>query len=38
MSLRAEVSWRYDWHPEPGTPEAERYESCLKPREWLDAN
>ena len=35
MSLPPEVKWRYDWHPEPGTPEAELYEVFLKPRDWL---
>ena len=35
MSLPPEVSWRYDWHPEPGSPEAELYERFLVPREWL---
>ncbi|MGB5261203.1 MAG: oxygen-dependent coproporphyrinogen oxidase [Gammaproteobacteria bacterium] len=35
MSLPPEVSWRYDWHPEPDTPEAELYEVFLKPRDWL---
>jgi len=35
MSLPPQVSWRYDWHPEPGTPEAELYEVFLKPRDWL---
>jgi coproporphyrinogen III oxidase len=35
MSLPPEVSWRYDWHPEAGTPEAELYEVFLKPRDWL---
>jgi coproporphyrinogen III oxidase len=29
------VSWRYDWHPDPGTPEAELYEVYLKPQDWL---
>jgi coproporphyrinogen III oxidase len=29
------VRWRYDWHPEPGTPEAELHERFLTPREWL---
>jgi len=38
MSLPPQVSWRYDWHPEPGTPEAELYETFLKPREWLADN
>ncbi|MFV1972746.1 MAG: oxygen-dependent coproporphyrinogen oxidase [Thiohalobacterales bacterium] len=35
MSLPPQVSWRYDWQPEPGTPEAELYEVYLKPRDWL---
>jgi coproporphyrinogen III oxidase len=38
MSLPPQVCWRYDWHPEAGTPEAELYETFLKPRDWLDAN
>ncbi|MCU0803595.1 MAG: oxygen-dependent coproporphyrinogen oxidase [Burkholderiales bacterium] len=28
------VKWRYDWHPEPGSPEARLYEIFLTPREW----
>ncbi len=35
MSLPPEVSWRYDWHPEPGSPEARLYERYLKPRDWI---
>ena len=35
MSLPPLVSWRYDWQPEPGTPEAELYEVFLKPRDWV---
>jgi coproporphyrinogen III oxidase len=35
MSLPPEVTWRYDWHPEAGTAEAELYEVFLKPRDWL---
>ncbi len=35
MSLPPLVKWRYDWHPEPGTPEAELYEKYLKPQDWL---
>jgi coproporphyrinogen III oxidase len=35
MSLPPEVSWRYDWHPDPGSPEARLYERYLKPRDWL---
>jgi coproporphyrinogen III oxidase len=35
MSLPPEVSWRYDWRPEPGSPEARLYERYLVPRDWL---
>jgi coproporphyrinogen III oxidase len=35
MSLPPLVSWRYDWHPEPGSREAELYEVFLKPWDWL---
>ncbi len=35
MSLPPEVSWRYDWHPDPGTEEARLYEVFLRPRDWL---
>jgi coproporphyrinogen III oxidase len=35
MSLPPEVSWRYDWHPEPGSAEARLYERFLQPRDWL---
>ena len=38
MSLPPQVSWRYDWQPEPGSPEAKLYEIFLKPRDWLDAD
>jgi len=27
--------WRYDWHPEPGTPEALLYSDFLRPRDWI---
>lgn len=36
MSLPPEVSWRYDWNPEPGSPEAVLYERFLQPRDWLE--
>jgi coproporphyrinogen III oxidase len=36
MSLPPLVRWRYDWHPEPGTPEARLYEEFIKPRDWAD--
>ena len=35
MSLPPLVKWRYNWQPEPGTPEAELYEKFIKPRDWL---
>jgi coproporphyrinogen III oxidase len=34
MSLPPRVSWRYDWRPEPGSPEAKLYEVFLKPQDW----
>jgi coproporphyrinogen III oxidase len=36
MSLPPLVRWRYNWHPEPGTPEARLYEEFLRPRDWAD--
>jgi coproporphyrinogen III oxidase len=35
MSLPPLVKWRYNWHPEPGSPEARLYEDFLRPRDWL---
>lgn len=35
MSLPREVRWRYDWRPEPDTPEARLAEEFLIPRDWL---
>jgi coproporphyrinogen III oxidase len=35
MSLPPIVKWRYDWHPQAGSAEAELYEVYLKPRDWL---
>jgi coproporphyrinogen III oxidase len=29
------AAWRYDWRPEPGTPEAALTERYLVPRDWL---
>ncbi|QOC22298.1 oxygen-dependent coproporphyrinogen oxidase [Wenzhouxiangella sp. AB-CW3] len=34
MSLPAVAHWRYDWQPQPGSPEAKLAE-YLKPRDWL---
>jgi len=35
MSLPPEVRWRYNWSPEPGSPEAALYADYLRPRDWL---
>jgi coproporphyrinogen III oxidase len=37
MSLPPKVEWRYDWHPEPGSPEARLYSDFLRPRDWAHA-
>jgi coproporphyrinogen III oxidase len=34
MSMPPIVKWRYDWRPEPGTPEARLYTDFLRPRDW----
>ena len=34
MSLPPSVKWRYNWQPEPGTPEARLYTDFLRPRDW----
>ena len=34
MSMPPRVSWRYDWKPEAGTPEARLYSDFLVPRDW----
>jgi coproporphyrinogen III oxidase len=36
MSMPPVVTWRYDWHPEPGTPEARLYSEFLRPRDWAE--
>ncbi len=35
MSMPPIVTWRYDWKPEAGTPEARLYSDFLPPRDWL---
>ena len=35
MSLPPRVAWRYDWQPEPGSPEAKLYTDFLQPRDWI---
>jgi coproporphyrinogen III oxidase len=34
MSLPPVVQWRYEWKPEPGSPEAHLYEVLMPPRDW----
>lgn len=35
MSLPPRVSWRYNWQPEAGSPEAELTDTYLQPTDWL---
>jgi len=35
MSLPPLVKWRYDWKPEPGSPEAALYSDFLVARDWV---
>ena len=35
MSLPPAATWRYDWKPEPGSPEEKLYTDFLKPRDWV---
>jgi len=30
------AAWRYDFRPEPGSPEARLYSDFLRPRAWAD--
>jgi len=36
MSLPPRVEWRYDWKPEPGSPEEKLYTEFLVPKGWAD--
>ena len=36
MSMPPVVTWRYDWQPAPGSPEARLYRDFLPPRDWAD--
>jgi len=36
MSLPPLVRWQYNFQPEAGTPEAELYETFLKPQDWAN--
>jgi len=35
LSLPPLVKWRYDWRPQPGTPEASLYTDFLVARDWV---
>jgi coproporphyrinogen III oxidase len=35
MSLPPLARWDYDWHPEPGSPEARLYDIFLQTRDWV---
>ena len=35
ISLPPCAEWRYDWQPEPGSPEEKLYTDFLPPRDWL---
>ncbi|MFO8154505.1 MAG: oxygen-dependent coproporphyrinogen oxidase [Thiohalospira sp.] len=35
MSMPPLARWRYNWSPEPGSPEANLYDNYLRPRDWL---
>jgi coproporphyrinogen III oxidase len=35
MSLPPRVSWRYDWKPDPGSPEEKLYTEFLAAKKWL---
>lgn len=35
MSLPPLARWDYDWHPQPGSPEARLYQEFLRPRDYL---
>ncbi|MDQ2963618.1 MAG: oxygen-dependent coproporphyrinogen oxidase [Pseudomonadota bacterium] len=38
MSLPPLVKWRYDWRPEPGSPEARLYADFLVAKDWLSGS
>lgn len=35
MSMPPVAHWKYNWQPEPGSPETVLYEEYLKPQNWL---
>jgi coproporphyrinogen III oxidase len=36
ISLPPRVQWKYDWKPEPGSPEERLYTEFLVPKDWAD--
>ncbi|MDD2738333.1 MAG: oxygen-dependent coproporphyrinogen oxidase [Methylomonas lenta] len=36
MSMPPVAHWQYNWQPTPESPEAELYETYLKPQNWLE--
>jgi coproporphyrinogen III oxidase len=34
VSMPPQVTWRYDWKPDPGSPEEKLYTDFLNPRDW----
>jgi coproporphyrinogen III oxidase len=38
MSMPPRVAWKYDWKPEPGSPEARLYTDYLRPRDWASGD
>lgn len=38
MSLPPLVRWEYNYKPEPSTPEAQLYETFLKPQDWVNCS
>jgi len=36
MSLPPVVNWKYNYQPQPGTAEAELYDTYLKPIDWIN--
>ncbi|MGR8940217.1 MAG: oxygen-dependent coproporphyrinogen oxidase [Gammaproteobacteria bacterium] len=37
MSMPPVAHWRYDWHPEAGSPESVLYDQYLQPQDWLES-
>lgn len=35
MSMPPKVEWKYNWHPEAGSPEAQLYTDFLRARDWV---